>query len=248
MYPKTAFYNLFLNIMTREEVLMRLKTILEGSRTETLFFINAHCFNIAWRDESYRKALYNSNLVLNDGIGIELGALISGIKLKDNLNGTDLIPEILQLARNQNKKVYFLGAKPGIAYQAAQNASKKVRGIQIAGIQDGYFNAEREKEIIKEINELKIDLLIVGMGVPVQELWIQKNLENLGSCKLIVAGGAILDFMAGNVKRAPDWMKKAKIEWVFRLYLEPGRLWKRYLVGNFLFFWYILNYKLSKKT
>ena len=108
------------------------------------------------------------------------------------------------------------------------------------GIYHGFFSSTEENMIIEEINSRKVDVLIVGMGVPKQELWITAIKDKLETAKLCVAGGAIIDFIAGNVTRAPKWMRVMQIEWLYRLFLEPKRLWRRYLIGNIKFLYYVI--------
>lgn len=204
-----------------------------------IFFINAHCFNIAQKNTEYLNNVNDAELVLNDGIGIELGAKFLDIKLKDNLNGTDFTPEVLQMAGKLGQKVYLLGGKPGVAIKAGENIKEKYPGIIVAGSADGYFNDS--ERVIEEINLHKPDVLLVGMGVPMQERWISMNLEKL-DVSLAMAVGAFLDFTSGTISRAPSIIRKLRLEWAYRLVREPKRMWKRYLLGNASFFRYIFKY------
>jgi N-acetylglucosaminyldiphosphoundecaprenol N-acetyl-beta-D-mannosaminyltransferase len=243
----TNFFTLRLDIFSHEEAMQKIKSILMDQQTKLLFFINAHCFNIAQKNESYKNSLLEADLVFNDGVGIDLAARIGTVNLKANLNGTDLIPEIIELCGKINKNIYLLGGKPGIAEKAKEKIEENFPGIRIKGVHSGYFDELKETHIIEEINQLNIDLLVVGMGVPRQELWLQRNKDKLSKVKLGIAGGAIIDFMSGNIKRAPTWMRKLKIEWVYRLWLEPRRMWQRYLIGNIVFFWHIARLKKEHK-
>ena len=159
------------------------------------------------------------------------------------MNGTDFIPKLLTLARDLNKNVYLLGGEEGVAEKAKQNLEWKIPGIKVVGTRNGYFDFDDDNEIVKDIVNKNTDLLIVGMGVPRQELWLTKNKEKLDGVKISVAGGAILDFISENVKRAPKWMRKSGTEWVFRLVQEPVRLFKRYFIGIPKFFYYLAKAK-----
>ncbi|KIN64489.1 Glycosyl transferase, WecB/TagA/CpsF family [Sulfitobacter noctilucicola] len=197
-------------------------------------FMNAHCFNVMARDRQYAAAVKSANLLLPDGIGVALAAKMTGQALKENLNGTDFIPALLEQAAKNGKSVYLFGGTPGTADTAAQNLIHKIPGLQIAGTRDGYAEAQNEAEVIADINASGADIVLVALGVPMQELWLHRNAPYLDA-DLTMGVGAALDFFAGNVVRAPAWVRKAKSEWVWRLAMEPRRLAKRYLEGNFSF-------------
>lgn len=228
-----------------EEVLALLSKDIDSGRSIELFFLNAHCFNLAQKDRGYFDILNSCDYLLNDGIGIKIASKIEKLVLKKNLNGTDFIPEIAEMATKKGYKIFLLGAKDGVAEEAASKLKEKFEGLQIAGVHSGYG---LDESVLEMINNSKADILIAGMGVPMQEKWIRENKSKLGSVKLFVGGGAILDFLSQRIRRAPLLMRKIGLEWLFRLCLEPGRLWRRYLVGNFLFFYYILVLKLGFKT
>ena len=163
------------------------------------------------------------------------------------MNGTDFIPNIINLANKYKKNIYLLGGKPGIAELAKDNIIAKYNSCNIVGVSDGYFDSDKNDYIVNDIVSKKTDILIVGMGGPTQELWIENNREKLEGVKIAIAGGAILDFMSGEIKRAPRFVRKFKAEWIYRLYLEPKRLFRRYIIGNFEFFYYIIKSKIVNK-
>ncbi len=242
MQRKAPYYHLSIDLMNTQEALNEFDQIFDEKQQQThlIYFINAHCFNISLENSDYLKSLHQAHFVFNDGIGIKIGARIAGIDLIENMNGTDLIPKIIQAAHKKDKNIFFLGAKEGIALEAADNLRKRYPGISIVGASSGYFSDS--SVVVEEINNSRAELLIVGMGVPRQELWLSANQSMFGSVKIAVAGGAILDFLSETVKRAPLWMQKAGIEWLYRFYQEPGRLFERYFVGNIRFLFSILRY------
>ena len=243
---KSRLLNIDIDLFDDEkEVLALLSKDIDSGRSIELFFLNAHCFNLAQKDREYFDILNSCDYLLNDGIGIKIASKIEKLVLKKNLNGTDFIPEIAEMAAKKGYKIFLLGAKDGIAEEAAVKLKEKFEGLQIAGVHSGYG---LDESVLEMINNSKPDILIAGMGVPMQEKWIRENKSKLGSVKLFVGGGAILDFLSQRIRRAPLLMRKIGLEWLFRLCLEPGRLWRRYLVGNFLFFYYILVLKLGFKT
>lgn len=239
---KTKFTDIDINLINKKEAMNICKDYFDGSDINTIYFLNAHCYNISRKNEKYKKALNEANLLLNDGIGVKIGLAINGIREKENMNGTDLIPEIIGLASENNKNIYLLGGKPGVAKKAKENILKRYRRCKIVGTNNGYF--ESNDEIIRDIVNKKTDILIVGMGVPIQELWIDENKERLKNVQIVIAGGAILDFLSENIKRAPVFVRKCKMEWAYRLIKEPKRLFKRYIIGNFQFIYYMLKTKI----
>ena len=247
MQRKVPYYHLSLDLTDTKNALEEFKAILEApdQQTRFVFFINAHCFNISLKNNEYLKSLNNTDYLFNDGIGIKIGARLPGIDLIENMNGTDLIPEIIQLAYIKGRKIFLLGAIEGVAIKAADNLRKRYPGIRIVGTSSGFFSDS--SVVVEEINNSRAELLIVGMGVPRQELWLSANQSRFESVKIAVAGGAILDFLSETVKRAPVWMQKAGIEWFYRFYQEPGRLFERYFVGNIKFLFSIFRYQMNIK-
>jgi N-acetylglucosaminyldiphosphoundecaprenol N-acetyl-beta-D-mannosaminyltransferase len=244
---KHNFFNVDINLINTPEALNFCSEVLqEEKRSISIFFLNAHCFNIAQKNQEYCKALNSSDLLLNDGIGIKIGTKILKLPHKENMNGTDFIPKVIELCLDKKRPIFLLGAKEGISCTAAETLRTKFPEINIIGNRSGYFSEEEEVKMIEEINQLKVEVLIVGMGVPMQELWIYKNKDKLKTVKIAIAGGAIIDFISGNVRRAPVWIQKIGMEWLFRFAQEPKRLFRRYFSGNFIYFWNIFS-KLSKR-
>ncbi|PPB80703.1 exopolysaccharide biosynthesis WecB/TagA/CpsF family protein [Albidovulum inexpectatum] len=199
-----------------------------------VFFLNAHCANVAARDPLYASALRRADHILPDGIGIELAARLRGNRLTANLNGTDFIPALLREAARRGLSVFLFGARPGTAERAADRLIRDIPGLRVLGTMDGYDDAQDEEAAIARINASGADILLVAMGVPQQELWIDRNAERLNT-RLNLGVGALFDFLAGNVRRAPAIVRKARMEWAWRLAVEPRRMAGRYLIGNFTF-------------
>ncbi len=194
-----------------------------------MFFANAHTMNLAWRDECFRDVLNRADVVLNDGVGLDIYGKLAGRRFVENLNGTDLLPRLFAAADATSPlRVYLYGAAPGRAAKAARNIEARFPNVKVVGVTHGF---ERGSAVVEEINEACADVVLVGMGNPVQERWIDENkvLLDVG----VVAGvGALLDFFSGEVPRAPAWVRAARCEWIYRLGCEPTRLFERYVLGN----------------
>jgi exopolysaccharide biosynthesis WecB/TagA/CpsF family protein len=199
-----------------------------------VFFLNAHCANVARVDADYNAAISRAEMLLPDGIGVELAARMTGEELVANLNGTDLTPVLLRKAARSGMSVYLLGGRPGTAEAAARHIAIKTPGLRVAGTSNGYDDVRNRQSLIEDINASGADILLVAMGVPMQELWIEENFADLKP-RVALAVGGLFDFWAGNVPRAPLAVRKARLEWGWRLMMEPRRMAKRYLIGNFTF-------------
>ncbi|MBK1632618.1 glycosyltransferase [Thiohalocapsa halophila] len=199
-----------------------------------LAFVNPDCLNIAWRDADYRDALLASARVLPDGIGIHIGCRMQGLALRENVNGTDLFPLLCAAAAQQSRSLFLLGARPGIAAAAAEHMQQRYPALRVAGTRDGYFDAADEPAVIEQINQSGADILLVAFGAPRQDLWLQQHRQALKPPVRMGVGG-LFDFYSGRIQRAPVWMREIGLEWAYRLLQEPGRMWRRYVIGNPLF-------------
>ena len=215
---------------TMNEALTQLDELVQSRQNHHAAFINAHCLNIAYKNNEYKKVLNSCSSVFADGIGAKIGAKMLGYKVEENVNGTDMFPLLAQ----RSYRIYLFGGSPEVAAAALKNARAINGKAEFIGSSDGFFKERSEKELLAELAALKPDLLLVAMGVPRQEMWINEHLNDLPGCVAIGVGG-LLDFVSGRIPRAPLWMRKCNIEWCYRLYNEPIRLFKRYIIGNPLF-------------
>ncbi|TIP88482.1 MAG: WecB/TagA/CpsF family glycosyltransferase [Mesorhizobium sp.] len=228
-----------------DDAVALLTRLIAARRFTKVTFLNAHNANVAHTDPVVAEAL-DDFLILPDGVGVDLAAkLLHGAPFPDNLNGTDFIPAFLQ-ASARPLTVGLLGA----TRVNAEAASKKLAALALQHrfvvIHDGYFSPAEEPAIVDRIARLRPDVLLVAMGVPRQELWIARHID-ARHCTLPIAVGALLDFLSGTVPRAPLWMRRLRLEWLFRLWIEPGRLWRRYVVGNPLFLWRVVGQKFLRR-
>jgi alpha-1,3-mannosyltransferase len=202
--------------------------IAERSPTR-IAFLNANLSLLASEHADLREAL-DGFIVFNDGIGIDIAnRILNGSAFPANLNGTDLVPHLLSRARRP-LRIFLLGAKPEILQKAVAAVRQRWPHHSVVGQVDGYFTASQEPIIRQAILDARPDVILVAMGNPKQELWIAQNVPYCAPCALGI--GALFDFMTGEVRRAPHWVRAIRFEWVFRLILEPRRLWRRYLIGN----------------
>jgi N-acetylglucosaminyldiphosphoundecaprenol N-acetyl-beta-D-mannosaminyltransferase len=199
-----------------------------------LCFVNPHCVNIARRNPRYRNAVNRAELVAPDGIGMRIAGRILGKGFRQNVNGTDLFPRLCERLARDGGRLYLLGGRPGVAEDVADWIGRHHPGVGIAGLQHGYFDIGDQEAVIQRIRASHADVLLVAMGVPQQDLWIHEHAPRTG-VKVAMGVGGLFDFYANRIPRAPQWLREVGLEWTFRLYQEPRRMWRRYLVGNFSF-------------
>jgi len=219
--------------MTQDEALDYIDNAIENGNSETqVAFVNADCLNKAARNREYKLLLNSTSLVLADGIGIKMAGTLLSRPIKQNVNGTDMFPHLCARLEKKGGRLFLLGARSEVVKQLADRIRIQYPGIVICGAADGYFKDEDAQ--VKEIAASAPDLLLVALGAPRQELFIARNAHRLGA-KVSIGVGGLFDFYSGRIPRAPQWLRDAGLEWTYRLYQEPGRMWKRYLVGNLLF-------------
>lgn len=175
----------------------------------------------AQKNENLRSALADADLSLADGVGIISAANRLGTPLPERVTGIDTGYDVLKKLAEIGGSVYFFGAKQGVAEKTAEKLTEKLPGLRVVGTDHGYFDSD--KEIITNIKEKKPDLLIVCLGSPRQEIWVNENKKKLSGVGAIMCLGGALDVWAGNVKRAPALFIKLRLEWLWRMLCEPKR-------------------------
>jgi N-acetylglucosaminyldiphosphoundecaprenol N-acetyl-beta-D-mannosaminyltransferase len=214
-----------------EEALCAIEAALHRQVRTCIAFVNADCVNIAARDAAYQADLAAMDWVFADGIGMRIAGKILGQPVRDNVNGTDLFPRLCESLAASGHGLYLLGARPGVAEAAAQWARSRYPDLRIVGCQHGYFDAEQAESVCERIRAASPDVLLVALGAPRQEHWMRCHGATSGA-RLLIGVGGLFDYYSGRIPRAPLWMRRLGLEWVFRLRQEPARLWRRYLIGN----------------
>ena len=186
----------------------------------------------ALHDESFRAILNEASLVLPDGAGVVLGAKILRTPLKEKVAGIDFAANLLGVLEETGGRLYLLGGKPGIAEQAAENMKKTHPKLCICGTADGYF--KDEAPVIARINEARADVVFVCLGAPKQERFMHDHRAEL-NVRLMIGLGGSLDGFAGTVRRAPKWMIRLQLEWLYRLLREPSRIGRMMRLPKFVF-------------
>ncbi len=220
--------------LSTDQVLDRISQFVASGKPHQIIYINVDCVNRYKKDLRYRKIVNEADLVYPDGMGVVWASKFSGKPLSERVNAGDFLPDLCKLCVEKKYALYLLGGEEDVARKAADYLREEYKDLKIVGAHHGFFENKNEEKIIREINHLSPDILLVGMGVPRQEKWIKRNLQQL-NIPVCWGVGALFDYYSNRIKRAPLWVRGIGMEWLFRLVIEPARLWKRYIIGNFLF-------------
>ena len=208
--------------VTMSQAVAQVQDYMDEKKNVLIATANAEMIMRATHDKELQAILNDAALVVPDGAGTVWAAHHLGHDMPERVAGFDLAQELMRIAPQRKRRVFFFGSAPGVAEKAKAKAEELYPGIEIVGVRNGFFTEKDEPEIIAQIKEAKPDLLLAALGVPKQEKWLYKHKEELGVPVSIGVGGT-LDVMAGVMKRAPLWMQKAKLEWLFRGMLQPKR-------------------------
>jgi N-acetylglucosaminyldiphosphoundecaprenol N-acetyl-beta-D-mannosaminyltransferase len=240
--------------LTMDEAVEQIFSMVEGYRTDGRprlvatvnvdFLVNTLTWRLGRiRHPELMDVLRRADLVTADGMPLVLVSRLLGCPLKERVTGADLVPALAAEAAGRGKSIYFLGGRGDVAERAAAVLQRQYPELVIAGIDAPFVHVEGEelgnaakadREIVGRINDAKPDILLIAFGNPKQEVWFNRNRTRLRVPVSIGVGGTF-EFITGSVRRAPAWMQKTGLEWVFRITQDPGRLWKRYFVGFFKF-------------
>lgn len=230
---KVPILDVNVDSITMDEAVRRVETYMKLKQKSMIATANAEMIMRAGQDGELATILNQADLVVPDGAGTVWAARRLGYFMPERVAGYDLVQRLLSRAPESGAKVYFLGSAPGVALKAKAAAEQNYPGIRVVGARDGYFSQEQEQSVVDEINAASPVLLLVALGVPRQEKWIWRHKDDLKVSVMIGVGGT-LDVMAGVVKRAPVWMQKAKLEWLYRGMLQPRRIGRLMALPRFV--------------
>lgn len=236
--------------LTVDQLHEELAQLIETDAHAEVLHVNVHGMNLSADNPWLRDYLNQAEIVFCDGAGIILGARILGQHIPERITYADWMWQLAEFAAARGYSFYFLGAKPGIAQTAADRMIAHFPELKIAGVRDGYFNKDNghpdNEAVLADINAARPNILIVGMGMPMQERWLLDNWSRIDA-NIALTGGAVFDYISGDLKRAPTWMTDNGLEWLGRLLIEPRRLWQRYIVGNPVFLARVIRERLHHR-
>lgn len=222
MNERVKILGVEVDAVTMAQAVEKVENLIAEKKSSIVATANAEMLMMSTHDEDLKKILNAAALVVPDGAGTVWAAHHLGFEMPERVAGYDLVQELMKIAPSRGIKFFLLGSAPGVADKAKLKAEELYPGIKIVGTHNGYFSAQDEAEIISQIKNSRADILLAALGVPKQEKWLAAHKDELKIPVSIGVGGTF-DVMAGNVKRAPLWMQKAKLEWLYRAMLQPSR-------------------------
>ena len=220
--------------LTFEQALDAIEELVEGGRGGSVFTPNVDHVVLAEDDHAFRQSYRNASLRLADGMPLLWASRLFGERVPEKVSGSDLILPLMKRAAQRGWRVFLLGAAPGVGERAAQVLRTQL-GVHVVGVAapmlTGAGSAAQRADLVEQIRRASPQLVVVGFGAPKQELFIDAVREGLGPA-VALGLGACIDFLAGTVPRAPPWMARNGLEWLYRLCREPRRLWRRYLLRD----------------
>ena len=220
--------------MSFEEALARIEELVSRREGGAVFTPNVDHVVKAERDLAFREAYARASLSLADGMPLLWASRLLGAPLPEKISGSDLVIPLARLAARKGWRVYLLGGEPGVAQEAGDRLAQEL-GLHVVGTDSPVIRpdggADDAEQLLERLRVAKPDLLLVALGAPKQELFIDRFAKQIGPVVALGVGGS-LDFVAGRVRRAPRWMSRAGLEWAYRLAQEPRRMWRRYLIED----------------
>lgn len=211
-------------------------------RKKLVLNMNSHGVVTFLRDFNYAHVIRSADIIYPDGWGPVIASRLFKNKLQERINVGDFIGELLNKSSSSSSRLrlYLLGCEKDTVYKTVHKIKEQYPNITICGYHHGFFSKTQERLLIKDIQESKPHIVLVGMGIPKQEIWIHNNWPTLPNAVYMGIGG-VFYYIAGIKSRAPKWMRDNALEWLFRLAQEPRRLWKRYVFGNLFFIYYVIK-------
>ncbi|MBX3584145.1 MAG: WecB/TagA/CpsF family glycosyltransferase [Rhizobiaceae bacterium] len=194
---------------------------------------NGQVLALCGKDPAFLSLMRKADQIHADGMPMVLySKMFSKVPLPERVATTDLVEDVAQLAEQCGVSFYFLGASEDVNARAVEAMQKRYPNLVFAGRRNGYFSRDEEDAIVAEINAAKPDILWIGLGVPLEQQFLDRNISKLTGVGVVKTSGGLFDFLSGKNSRAPVWMQKVGLEWLYRAYLEPGRLLMRYVTTN----------------
>ena len=234
--PSSSIFDIDIDLAQPEEMLATISQWASAGVTRRVMYVNAHVVNQSRTTVGLSEALKRADLVYCDGYGVRLAARALSLPVPHRMTGADWIWDLANLCELAGQSIYLLGSEPPVAREAAARLKRFYPRLDVVGAHHGYFDvgSPHNERVIEHINEHPARIVLVGMGTPKQELWVDRYADQLDGA-VVWTVGALFDYVSGHTPRAPRWLSDNGFEWIFRLAIEPQRMWRRYLLGNPVF-------------
>lgn len=236
--------NTYVNAISMDETIKRVEEIIKKGVPTQHVVINAAKVNLMEQDLKLRSIVNACPLINADGASIVWAAKVLGVPLTERVTGIDLFQKLVELSENKGYKIYLFGAKEEVVLKVKRIFETRYPKLKIVGYRNGYFTEKDEAEIVENIAASNADIMFVAFSSPKKEYWVNKYLKELNIPFVMGVGGSF-DVVAGITERAPLWMQRNGLEWLYRFIQEPRRMWKRYIIGNAKFV--VLTFKTKKR-
>jgi N-acetylglucosaminyldiphosphoundecaprenol N-acetyl-beta-D-mannosaminyltransferase len=240
--PSSPIFDIPIDLAQPAELLRTISGWASEARTRRVMYVNAHVVNQSRVTPGLGDALRKADLVYCDGYGVRLAARVLNMPVPHRMTGADWIWGLATLCERFGQSIYLLGSEPPLAREAASRLRRWYPNLDVVGAHHGFFDLDspHNERVIEDINVHGPRIVLVGMGTPKQELWVDRYADQLGGA-VIWTVGALFDYVSGHTPRAPRWLADNGLEWIFRLMIEPDRMWRRYLLGNPVFLSRVLS-------
>jgi N-acetylglucosaminyldiphosphoundecaprenol N-acetyl-beta-D-mannosaminyltransferase len=246
---QTDILQLKLNSMDQMQLFGKLERLIDYKRFALINYLNVHGYNLACSEPDFCNIMNSSEVVFCDGFGVKLGAWILGKKIGPRMTPPDWIDDLFELCLKRGYSLYFLGDTKEVVFLFAETVKRKYPGLKVVGFHDGFFTKARElsRQVMDEIKRLGPDIILTGMGMPLQEKWAWEAKQQLDK-GVIIATGALFRWYSGYERRAPRWITDLGLEWATRLVKSPVKHFRRYVIGIPIFFFRILQQRFRQNS
>ena len=240
--PKSQIFGIPIDLGEPGELLRTITGWVGNGGHHRVMYVNAHVLNRSQESPELRAALEEADLVYCDGYGVRVAAKALDLPVPHRMTGADWVWSLAALCEQSQQSVYLLGSEPGVTAEAARRLQRWYPRLRIAGHHHGFFElgSPHAERVLEDINARAPDILLVGMGTPQQEVWAQRHFHEVDAT-VVWTVGALFEYVSGRIPRAPHWISDNGLEWIFRLAVEPRRMWRRYLLGNPVFLHRVLE-------
>lgn len=245
LQPRVDILGTPIDNMTMQQTLGLIENAIETKKSVSHTVVNAGKIVLMHKDAQLKQSVVTADIINADGQGVVWASKILGQPIVERVTGIDLMDNLVELAYRKKYKVFFFGAKDVVLNKVVEHYSNKYSSDIVAGYRNGYFKKSEERSIAQQIADSGAQMLFVAITSPVKENFLYENRDLLKNVNFTMGVGGSFDVMAGHVKRAPVWMQHSGLEWAFRVYQEPKRMFKRYMVGNWKFMTLVLRYRFN---
>ena len=235
MEKKTTLLGVRFDCVSRRELEFKLKKLLLEDSFKYIVTPNPEIVELAQVDDEYKSILNNADMSIADGVGVEIASHVLNCERLERIPGIEIGEMLMSICAQSGYRLFFLGGKRGVAVSAAKRMMKKYKGLCVSGACHGYFSKEDSDKVINKIVDSRTDVLFVCMGFPYQEKWVHENFNKLTGVKLAICLGGSVDIYSGNVRRAPEAIRNAGLEWAWRATSSPEHLKRVLKLPRFVF-------------